>query len=202
MLMPNTYITYFSQVSLYEERWLNYPTNISLIGTMMHLFTGFGSNNGPLIHELPSSLVLNLGFSFSIMVVIGLFCFIYWQSRRSNVKDDQDFLLEGLSITTALLTFPLMWDWNIIYCLVPCALLLKNILAFSKQTFWWYMLCVIGFLAIFNPIHLLILIGFRYYFKLLDREIVVCVFLTFGLICLSLAQIVSSGAFRPKVQSQ
>lgn len=182
---PKTYKTYLGPVRIYENAWISNISNTSLSGLFAKLFVGstFEAHGiplkiNPLLLQLPSNITYILGYTMSLIVVIIVLIFIY--RYRRFLKDD--LLIEGVMLTTALLAFPVTFDWNIAILLLPLLIMVKNLEKNFYIPFWWYVIFIVGFIAIIDPFGFIIYAPFRNLIRL---------FSTFGIISFLLSVMLS-----------
>jgi len=153
MVGYTTYFTYFTSIRLYEQTWLTHPSNLSIIGMLGKLFTGYSSETQPIITQLATNKIFSLGYVLSIVFTCAVFMFLYWFKNKYKIKhNDKDLFIEGILLTVSFLVFPLSWDWSIILLLLPCVVILTKIHRFPEQPKWWYIFFLTGVFVLINPL--------------------------------------------------
>lgn len=179
VLGANSYKTYLSVIPSYEEKmWYGHYGNLSIIGMLNKLFTfnGFSKEIKPIIANLPSSTVLNAGYFLSIITAFIVFIFMYWYKKRyKNAYLYKDVLIEGLLLTLALIIFPLSWDWNLIFLLLPLSVIFIKRPRLSNQTKLWNLPLFLAIIVMVNPF--IIFLGY-----LIEIKLVAYVFISMYLV--------------------
>lgn len=151
---PSAYSAYLGPVRLEETPAVPHEVNVSLVGALARLWTGFTDppilTFPPLLSGLSLSQAVLLGEGAAALVILGALALVAWALRRAE-SEAINALCLGLLVTVLLLGFPITWNWGLITLLLPLATTLLALRSLPRPPRWWYAVLGCGLLLLLNP---------------------------------------------------
>lgn len=149
---PGAYTAYLGPVHAIEGYWVPNGANISLVGAVARLFTGFW--RPPVLPRLvsgvglPQAVLLSEVVGGTLLAATLLFLWWCWRQRPCEAVE---LLTEGLLVTILLLAFPLTWWWAVLPLLLPGATTILALRQLPRPPRWWFGLLTGSLLPVLLP---------------------------------------------------
>lgn len=151
LVNPKEIITYLTVIIPNERVYYSFPENISIAGFIVRLFSGDRKMSlPPLLPYFPlevTALWANLISLFFLLIYLYLVHY-YHQKSTGTLSEYLLFIMTPLALQ---LFFPLTWDWNIIFLLVPAVLLAEKIRDYGIPSKLWLGLVGVFSLGVIFP---------------------------------------------------
>jgi hypothetical protein len=134
-----------------------YPdtTNVSIVGYITRLFSGFTFHNlSPVVSGYYLETGIFVGQFVALLVFAWVSYYLFLKSKSTGHKFD-DFIIFAISPVLVLLVFPLSWGWGLIVLVLPIMILAKYLSLYKSPSVLWYLGLFFGLLVVVNPVSLL-----------------------------------------------
>lgn len=153
----SAYTTYLGPVRLEETPAVPHEVNISLVGALARLWTGYSDPSvvafPPLLSGLNLTDAVLLGEGVAALMMLGTFALVVWGLRRVQGAVGAA-LCQGLLVSVLLLGFPITWNWGLITFLFPLATTVLALRSLRRPPRWWFWLLGVGLLVLWDPLWL------------------------------------------------
>jgi alpha-1,2-mannosyltransferase len=152
ILGPVAYIGYLGPAHITEGYWVPNGANVSLVGAVTRLFTGYWE--APLLPVLIRGLSLTqailVGEGTAVLLLAATTAYFWWCWRRVP-GEVTNLLGYGLLVTVLLLAFPVTWWWGILPILLPATTTVLALRQMPRPPRWWFALLAVSLLPLAVP---------------------------------------------------
>jgi hypothetical protein len=155
LLVPGwgAYRSFLGPVQANEQHEIPARAGVSLVSAIVRLFTGYPEPHTsfpPLFHSLSLAQAILVAEGMSALLLLGGIVFLWWCQRRT--RDEAAALLsQSILLCLVLLCFPVLWDWALMYLLLPGAMLTLALRRLPRPPGWWLIAMVYSLIPLLEP---------------------------------------------------
>jgi hypothetical protein len=151
------YAAYLGPVRLEETPEVPHEVNVSLVGAIARLWTGFRDppvvTFPPLLSGLTLPQAVLLGEGVAGLVIVAALALVVWALWRAQGEAIEALCL-GVVVTAMLVCFPITWNWGLITLLVPLATTVLALRQVPRPASSWYAALGLALVLLLDPVGL------------------------------------------------